>query len=64
MTLYVGAKVIKCDDAGVPVKGESYVLFEITELTPSEMVDNEVVHKHVALKKLADPVPAQEASAE
>ena len=55
MTLYVGCKMIKCDDDGVPVKNEGYVLFEITELS---MPDSAEYTPLVRLKKLPDPQPA------
>lgn len=33
MTLYIGAKLIKCDDDGKPVENEMYSLFEVIDLT-------------------------------
>jgi hypothetical protein len=56
MTLVIGSKLIKCDDNGVPVKHESYVLFEITELSQP---DPSVYAPLVRLKKLDDPKPAE-----
>lgn len=65
MTLAVGNKLIKCDESGVPVKNESYVLFEIVALMNDPNPEN--VYKPlgtqtiVVLKKLDDPKPAESA---
>ena len=54
MTLAIGNKLIKCDDNGVPVKNESYVLFEIIELSQP---DPSIYSPLVRLKKLDEPKP-------
>ena len=62
MTLAVGNKLIKCDDAGVPVKNEAYVLFEITRLDMDP--EQPGTYAPIAyLRKLPDPVeePASDA---
>jgi len=60
MTLYVGDKLVKCDENGVPVTGESGVFFEVATIGEQ---DWESV-RGLTLKKLADPAPAQEAGAD
>jgi hypothetical protein len=64
MTLSAGNKLIKCDADGVPVKDESYVLFEITAMHnhPNAANNYEPV---VSLKKLDDPkTPSDEPATE
>lgn len=50
MTLYVGAKLIKCDEQGKPVENEQYVLFEIVGLDFPQ--DTTEYAPRVQLKKL------------
>jgi len=57
MTLATGNKLIKCDDAGVPVKNESYILFEIVALMQQPNTENNY-QPIVSLKRLIDP-PAE-----
>ena len=54
MTLSVGNKLIKCDDNGVPVKNESYILFEIVALMQQPNPEN-LYQPIVSLKKLDEP---------
>jgi hypothetical protein len=57
MTLFVGNKMIKCDENGQPVTGESYILFEIVALMQQPNTENAYA-PIVSLKKLDDPKPA------
>jgi hypothetical protein len=56
VTLYIGDKLVKCDAAGVPVTGESGVLFEV------ESVSQGTEYVGASLKRLADPDPQQPAA--
>jgi len=46
MTLAIGNMVVKCDVDGNPIRGESYILFEVIDLTHSAK-DNCIGTRHL-----------------